>query len=611
MKKVLFSIAAVAVFMSVKAQSPDQGSDSGIIYPKKFSITKPLRELALQNLEVNENSKEAKKESADRQHRMPYMVIADADAQPQGEDPVTQKTMGTKQLTGTIVNWVGLAGSGTPPDPTGAAGPNHFVQAVNTQYRIYTKTGGSVIGGGPFNLGTLLFGENAGDPIVMYDKFAQRWFISQFAESSNDIYIAISQTEDPTGAYYTYQYTSPQFPDYLKFSIWSDGYYMTSNQTSQKIFAFNRTAMLAGNASAASVYKSFSPVSGGGFFCPLSAYADGQLPPTGTPCPVFTYQDDAWSSASTDGINIYPVTVNWNGTPSMSIGSVTSLNCSAFDASYNSGWNDIPQPGTTSKLDGIGGVFTFRAQYRIWSGYNTVVLNMGVKVNSSTRSIRWFELHQDQNSGTWSIYQEGTYSPDADSRWCGSIAMDDNGSIALAYAKSGSSVSPSICYTGRNAGDPLGQMTYSEQTAFAGSGSQTFTNRFGDYSHTSLDPEDGTIFWHTGEYLSSGSQKTRIFSFRIPNPVGIEGNDAAAAMVSAYYSNGKIDVKAENIPYSEDLQVDLFDLSGRLLKTSKINAVSGRFDTSVDVSGIQAATYLIRVGKMNTSFQKVIKVVVQ
>ena len=274
MKRVLLSIVALGVIVFSHAQNKDSNSESGVIYPTKFQVSLPLRDLAKNAVE--EDQQLIKKESKDRLHRKPYSVIADSDASPKGEDPVAQKTMGTKAFSEIVANWAGLSGDGTPPDPTGAAGPDHFIQAVNTQYRIYTKTGASVSGGGPFNLGTLLFGENAGDPIVMYDKFAQRWFISQFAESSNDIYIAISKTTDPTGEYYTYQYTSPQFPDYLKFSIWSDGYYMTSNQTTQKVFAFERDAMLAGDNSAASVYKNFSPVNDGGFFCPLSAYADGQ-----------------------------------------------------------------------------------------------------------------------------------------------------------------------------------------------------------------------------------------------------------------------------------------------------------------------------------------------
>ncbi|MBL0046030.1 MAG: hypothetical protein IPP33_17040 [Flavobacteriales bacterium] len=76
---------------------------------------------------------------------------------------------------------------------------------------------------------------NAGDPIVMYDKAADRWFLAQFGSSADKkIYIAVSTTNNPMGSYYTYTYVSPQFPDYLKFCVWQDGYYMTSNQTTQK-----------------------------------------------------------------------------------------------------------------------------------------------------------------------------------------------------------------------------------------------------------------------------------------------------------------------------------------------------------------------------------------
>ena len=141
---------------------------------------------------------------------------------------------------------------------------------------------------------------NNGDPIVMYDKAADRWFLAQFGSSSDKkIYIAISTTSDPLGTYYTYTYTSPLFPDYLKFSVWSDGYYMTSNQSTQKVFAFDRNAILAGTAGAKSIYTNFSPPNGGGFFCPLPGdAADGYLPAYGTPCPIFSYSDNGWGSGS-------------------------------------------------------------------------------------------------------------------------------------------------------------------------------------------------------------------------------------------------------------------------------------------------------------------------
>jgi hypothetical protein len=93
------------------------------------------------------------------------------------------------------------------------------------------------------------------------------------------------------------------------------------------------------------------------------------------------------------------------------------------------------------------------------------------------------------------MYQEGIYTPDANSRWMGSIAMDNNGSIGLSYLKSNStSIYPGLYYTGRRTCDPLGTLPVTEQVAIAGTGSQTGgVNRVGDYAHTSLDP-DGVTF---------------------------------------------------------------------------------------------------------------------
>lgn len=605
MKYLYLSLLSVFVLFSFNAVSQTDDGDVEIIYPTKFIKTIPLRDMI--PVEIDENlSNEPKKEMNDRKLRVPFSEKLNPDALPKGEDPAAQKIMGTNSLGAPLESWNGQNGNGTPPDPTGAAGPDHYVQAVNSYYKIYTKTGAYVTGGGPYTLGSLLFGSNSGDPIVMYDKFAERWVITEFGSYTNrKIYIAVSETSDPTGSYYTYEYTSPQFPDYLKFSIWTDGYYMTSNQTTQRVFVFEREAMLNGDASPKGMYTNYSPPKSSGFFCPLAGFADGQLPPVGTPCPIFSYEDDGWGSSYNDAINIYEMSVDWVA-ETATITFKQELLTDAFDASYNSSWNDITQPGTSAKLDGIGGVFTYRAQHTVWSNYNAVVLNMGVKVNSTTRSIRWYEIRQDHASGVWSVHQQGTYAPDAHSRWCGSIAMDVHGGIGLAYAKSSSSVYPSICYTARNNYDPLNQMTYTEETAAAGSGVQTFTNRFGDYTHTTIDPVDQTIFWHTGEYFISGYQRTKIFSFRIPYNASID--EYGNAEITAYDEGDFIVVKGDLLSGNDELIVDLFDINGRLLKAQMVNPISGKFESRFSVTELPTGIYLIRVGKNNTSFQRVIKV---
>ena len=149
--------------------------------------------------------------------------------------------------------------------------------------------------------------------------------------------------------------------------------------------------------------------------------------------------------------------------------------------------------------------------------------------------MRWYELRR--TNGAYSLYQQGTYAPaDGVHRWMGSIAMDKHGNMALGYSVvNGIDVFPGIRYTGRMAGDPLGQMTLGEGVVIDGSGVQTTTNsRWGDYTSMNIDPKDDCTFWYVNEYYevsglplplpppplpfpgTTAPWQTRIASFRVP-----------------------------------------------------------------------------------------------
>ncbi len=497
-------------------------NETHVIRCSDFRITKPLREIAAEH-SFSEEKNYSFAEYPDEEGRpiQTFEYTVEKDGIKYGNNPsLIQRDFGkSKSGKALLQNWEGQVASGFRPfDPSGAAGVTYYIQMINaTTYTIYNKSDGTeVLSGTLGDLWTPATG-NAGDPIVLYDKEAGRWFLSQFG-NSNEMFIAISQTGDPTGAWYTYTFTSPDFPDYLKFSAWQDGYYMTANYA-QKIFAFNRDKMLAGDGTAEAVYQTFSPPQSG-FFVPLPADAsDGLMPGAGTPCPVFSYSDDGWGGGNIDAVNIYNASVDW-GTLDMTVTSAGAIPTDAFDASYDSNWLDIPQPGTTQKLDGIGGCLMYRAQWKKWTGYNSVVLSWAVKISADQRGIFWCELRQSQADDTWSMYQQGIYAPGTDYYWMSSAAMNDMGDIALCYAKAnGTDTYMSLAYTGRKAGDALGTMTLAETVVQAGESSQTSSKRDGDYAQTSLDP-DGVTFWHTGEYMKSGgSAGTRIYSFQISDPV--------------------------------------------------------------------------------------------
>ena len=440
-------------------------------------------------------------------------------------DPGLQDHHGWLLSDTTIQNFEGMGNiSGyIPPDTHGEVGLNHFFQTVNCSYSIYNKSGSKVLG--PLANSSVWFGmpnnANSGDAIVIYDEQANRWLFSQFSlpngSGSGPYYqmIAISQTPDPTGSWYRYQYEFSDMPDYPKFGVWTDAYYMSANLfaggagwVGNGAYCYDRTAMLSGNPDAMRVSFTLAP-GGEGFISPLPSDCDGTLPPYGTP--------DYFAYIRTNDIQhlgIYEFHVDWQTPANSTFGNLTYLDVTPF-GTLGGG---IPQKGSPQKLETLSDRLMYRLQYRKFNDYSSMVLNHSIDAGSGNSGIRWYEL---RNSGTaWSICQQATYAPDFHSRWMGSIAQDTTGTISLGYSVSSDSIFPGIRYTGRLKTDPLNQMTIMEKTIMNGGGSQqgiwSGRSRWGDYSAMSVDPANPTTFWFTSEYYETSSAsnwQTRIGSF--------------------------------------------------------------------------------------------------
>lgn len=444
-------------------------------------------------------------------------------------DPATiQDYQGAKGSKGPIVNVNGIGNiNGVyPPDTDGDAGPDHYIQMINLSFAVYDKQGTKIYG--PVANSTLWSGfpgpwtgTNDGDPILLYDELAGRWMASQFAiyTSNNKYYelIAVSETNDPLGAWYRYAFEFDEFPDYPKLSVWPDGYYATFHIFSGSFqgtafVAFEREKMLIGDPDAQMVYFGEYPTR----FGYLPADVDGQAPPAGTPC-----YFSGINFSGNHSMEIWTMTLEWLNTAN----SQFILDVVLPTASFNANVSGIPQPGTGTQLDALNGILMFRLPYRNFGTYSSIVANHTVNL-SGHAAIRWYEL---RNTGSdWYIYQQGTYSPDNNHRWMGSIAMQADGSIALGYSVSSSSIYPSIRYTGRTPDAPLGEMNITEIEVAAGLSSQSGIERWGDYACMSADPVNDSLFWFTTEYMAGGGWGTRITSFdfgSIQPPVAFAGVD--------------------------------------------------------------------------------------
>lgn len=484
-------------------------------------------------------------------------------ALPKGPDAVWQKTMGVNgSQKAPLVNFDGQTSPYYPPDCNGVVGPNHYMQTINSTYAIYNKSGTLVAG--PTNM-NLLFGTvtgsgcNDGDPLILYDEQASRWLAVEFSICGANDYmlIAVSTTSDPTGTWNKYSFDVADMPDYEKFGIWQDGYYMgDNNSASNDIYVFQRSVMLAGGASPGMVaFKNPNrPTSIDGFMCVPPADNDGAFAPTGAPGIFVAFNDDAIAGGA-DQLWIYELAVNWTTPASSTFSRVQQLAVSAFDSNFGADWTNIAQPGTTQQLDAIPQVIMNIPQYRNFGTYQTLVCCHSVDVdNTDHAGIRWYELRRGtQTSGNWSIRQQGTYAPDANSRWMGSIALNGSGKIGLGYSISSSTVYPGIRYTGQSGAAysaGTGVLDIPETVIQTGAYSQTAAERWGDYSAISIDPLDDQTFWFTTEYIGSGgARKSKIASFKLANDPLVTTLAATAITSSTATLNGSVNPNGLSTTY--------------------------------------------------------------
>jgi hypothetical protein len=466
-----------------------------------------------------------------------------------------------------------------PPDPDGEVGPNHYVELINLIFAVYDKAGNLLVG--PVDIGALWAGfaiedctDPSGDPIVLYDQLRDRWLLSQFTTRGFDeegnfnglpFYncVAISQTGDPTGAYFRYAFitsqegsTSTFFPDYPKYGVWKKSYLLTSRDFGSEgeygisVYALEKNKMIAGNPNARAVHffldgndPAILPLVGDGL---LPADLDGtRQPKENAPIPIVGTQDDNASYGATfDALNIWELSVKWKANPEASIVLKTQLPVASFDSIFPCAPDSrdcLPQPGITDPAQYLDFLSRqrplFRLAYRNFKDYEALVTNQSVEATPGVAGVRWYEIRR--RNGTYSVFQQGTYAPgDGVHRWMGSVAMDKNGNIALGYSVvNGVNVFPGIRYTGRLAGDPLGQMTLGEGTIINGAGVQTTTgSRWGDYTDMTVDPTDDCTFWYVNEYYeisglplplpppplplpppgTTAPWQTRIGSFKLP-----------------------------------------------------------------------------------------------
>lgn len=505
-------------------------------------------------------------------------------------DPVLQAAMTGGWTPPPILSFEGtsdddnaevLGGRVVPPDTEGDVGRRYFVQSNNLLFEIFDKrNGNSVLGPLPNSIffsgtGSTCDVNNDGDPIVLFDHQRRRWIFSQFAlfEFADDgIFgiqcFAVSKSANPLGGYWLYEYrisgpnegipgSNAGFNDYPKVTVWPNGLYMSTNNFEQvpdqgfffsgvAATAFDKNAMYRGRNAVGVRFLILAGATGldepFAFSLQPSHWEGSNLPIGGSRAPNVFFQvfdEETWGEGlAPDGPDGYR---HWSFRPNfrrperstfVDLGLIGSPNFDSLICFEPFFGECAPQPDTDQLLDTLSQFSMYRAQYRAFDDYDSVVISSSVNVDRTggvppgNGGVRWAELRKNRG-GDFQVHQAGTYAPDGDFRWLPTIAQDKAGNIAVGYSVSSKSTFPSIRYATRAPDEAPGTLG-DEQSCQEGTGSQIPAidddgepfagERWGDYATLSVDPVDECTFWLTSEYYEETADfdfKTRICSFKM------------------------------------------------------------------------------------------------
>jgi hypothetical protein len=510
--KAIFHLSAAATSMAPSRTVSDvtAHTDPILNYPVAFGISAPLRELA----KLPQTSQPQMQTAVGGIHRISQPEVS----QGLSVDPVEQSSPGAPSsyaightvpgIRTSLFNFADLS----IPYVDIAVGDTQVIQSAGPVYQIFDKHGAAL--SGTINA-TNLWGAGlpdtscasaSGDQLsVHWDGMAHRWLLTQNVLSSpNVVCLAISATPDALGSYYLYQFAAPdgESAEYTKWGIWSTGYFEANDVYSvnglefkgAQLCAYNSTKLIAGDPTAEQI-------------CLRLTSNDSSLLPADvdSPNPPPVGQDEFFMGGvgivDTSHLSVYSFHADFaNSSNSFVIGAdntalipvpTYNLACNAQGfgvacASY----------GTAREPNFKSDRLSDRLVYWNDGAQQHWLCNHDALVPSGNVGIRWYELATSSRAVSVTelvLLQSGTFAPDLNSRWMGSLVRDQKGDMLLEYNQFHQASAGSGFVAGRISSDPPG-MLENEIPAVADAG--TVGSKIPNTSGVRLDPIDNCTFWY-------------------------------------------------------------------------------------------------------------------
>ena len=392
-------------------------------------------------------------------------------------------------------------GTGIPPDTHGTVGPNHLITATNDFLIVHNKTTGQEIS--RVSISTFTGVPASCDPYIKYDPSAKRWFYSAIncdGDNGNAMVILVSESSDPTSGWSRYSFVpgDTYFLDhpYLGFN---EKWLVVSGRRFPDLASFAGPILF--------VLDKASLIAGGTINFGVNAQRIEKEPGDGdAPLPITVYGNNP--SPGT-----FYVLQSWNGEASAI--RLTTVTGNIPNASWNTGTAVFPVGGS-AWADETGTVAEQLGESRR-TATNDSRISTGVMVNgniwcahhigiSSTNvAVQWWQLNGTPGSSFGNIMQRGRIGEGLENnyRFFPSIAVNEFEDVIIGYTFSSNISRLSSAYSFRsnttalNSTDEEYIYKVGLSTYFKDFG--TSRNRWGDYSHSAVDPADGSV-WTIQEY---------------------------------------------------------------------------------------------------------------
>jgi Ca2+-binding RTX toxin-like protein len=410
-----------------------------------------------------------------------------------------------------------------PPDTMASVGPDHIVEMINGNYQSFNKVTGASIEDMTLDafwtnkVGLAIVPANGGrfDPRVVYDTASQRWFAVSIDravdadndgvnETSNNLFVARSDTTDPTGDWDGFMVDADtvgveEFHDYPTLGIDADGVYSCTQDFgdggNETCYSFPKADLLLAAPTAANLTRFEATPAG------LPAVAGSWQPAID-----FGASDGRAALLGSTGTALRRTSIVGAGGAGATLTAAVAITGDPGHAAPPAARQPPDDVGESNTIENVAPRFVgnvFELGNSLWAVHS-------VQGTGANAALRWYEINETTNT----VIQTGLIDDTTRDFHEPSIAVNAHGDVLIGYTCSGPSLAASVCVSlGQTA---AGVTTFQPPTVLqtgAGDYYRDFCtptvanpcnerNRWGDYSATVIDPVNPCRFWTFQEYTA-------------------------------------------------------------------------------------------------------------